>query len=402
VVHIMDVAALQFSNYQDKLWVIGGWYNSDHDWYANTIYTSENGENWTQFAGNAPTARYLINNRRIIPHSVVFNDAIWDFNPNGVYRTTDGINWTQMNSTFFSGIPVVMNNKLYVVNGGKTVWSTTDGITWTELTTTAPYSSRDQQAVIPYNNGQQIMLFGGWSGYVIQNDVWVTSDGENWTQTTTSNYPGALSPSAVYYLDGVWSLSGLFAGALEAVSSGTCTPDWECSTWGACNPNDLQTCLAMTDQNNCGQTYEGTYEIRSCVETCVPNWQCNDYPTCVKPATSVNCTTPIDSNSCNVSYDNSLIKTCVYSGGGGSWPEETKQTPTIIITPPQEEEEPLGFLVGFWILFQKIFSGEFFKDIAGNTQTYWLEILITTTGLGLLIFAGMSNKNKRKKKRKKR
>lgn len=42
-----------------------------------------------------------------------------------------------------------------------------------------------------------------------------------------------------------------------------CEPEWSCPSWGECQSNDLQSCDAWVDVNNCNETYDGS-NTQSC------------------------------------------------------------------------------------------------------------------------------------------
>jgi hypothetical protein len=122
-----------------------------------------------------------------------------------------------------------------------------------------------------------------------------TSIGENWTISCQS-YDGT-------------SYSTVRTDTVTI--QGPCTPDWSCDgyTTPTCLINDTSTaaCNSTTDNNACGTSYTGNYtefENQTGVcDYCTPSWSCSLWDTCVEPATSVNCTTAVDANSCYAKQD---------------------------------------------------------------------------------------------------
>lgn len=77
----------------------------------------------------------------------------------------------------------------------------------------------------------------------------------------------------------------------------TCTPDWQCSGFGACsNGSRTRTC---TDQNHCGVTAKQPAETESC-SVCTPRWVCSDWSTCQAGELQRTCQ---DVNGCGISAD---------------------------------------------------------------------------------------------------
>jgi hypothetical protein len=82
-----------------------------------------------------------------------------------------------------------------------------------------------------------------------------------------------------------------------------CSPEWECSDYGECQPDDNQYCFAVNETTQCGFAYTGNYsefQPLSC-DFCIPSWNCSDYSTeCVGGHYLCNETT--DLNQCGEAY----------------------------------------------------------------------------------------------------
>jgi len=98
-----------------------------------------------------------------------------------------------------------------------------------------------------------------------------------------------------------------------------CTSSWSCSLYGACEGNNVSACLAVTDANACGVTFNGTlstYDNSSCEYTCNPSWSCSAYGTCENNNISA-CLTVNDTNNCGVPFNGTLSDYNGYCAQGG-------------------------------------------------------------------------------------
>lgn len=89
----------------------------------------------------------------------------------------------------------------------------------------------------------------------------------------------------------------------EAMWWDLCSPEWICSGYGNCLPNNTQPCNATTDNNSCGLNYTGNYSEFSPQECdfCVPSWVCSDYGEC-QPDDNQYCNETTDESNCGETY----------------------------------------------------------------------------------------------------
>ncbi len=74
---------------------------------------------------------------------------------------------------------------------------------------------------------------------------------------------GAINPPTCNQCDGTHTYNGTSCVPIA------CTPNWSCSTWGACS-GGTQTCTAYSDSKSCGVPYSGTPMTQSCTPTPTP------------------------------------------------------------------------------------------------------------------------------------
>lgn len=84
-----------------------------------------------------------------------------------------------------------------------------------------------------------------------------------------------------------------------------CTPDWNCSLYGNCQPSNESFCISVEDLNMCGESYGGNMSefTEPCVYVCEPDWICTGYNGC----------TVTDERFCNETFD---LENCSVSYGG--------------------------------------------------------------------------------------
>jgi dihydrofolate reductase len=208
----------------------GGGDGGDNSGYLNNVWSSDDGENWTQATDSAAFSA------RTGHQAVVFKDKMWviggcDNNGylNDVWSSTDGITWTTAtDSAQFSGREehqsVVFNNKMWVIGGndGTTntndVWSSADGKNWTKATDSAQFSPRSaHQTVIYGNNGNNIIWAIGGNDGQKENDLWFSEDGKTWRLepplVIRLEFSARQDHQAVVFNDGdstrMWVIGGL-------------------------------------------------------------------------------------------------------------------------------------------------------------------------------------------------
>jgi len=212
--------------FNDKLWVIGGNFNSTYYadvWHTNSpsdwesrpdlgTYGAELAQ-YTEVTTNAPFGA------RTGHALTVHNGEMYlsgGKNSNGEYlddlwKTSDGVNWTQVNEDISTMDKrayhqmLSFDGKLWIIAGranyhdsifdedttiyeANDIWMSSDnGVTWTEVAEHASFEQRQNFQAVVHNNA--IYITGGWGGdgYVsvqgkdsILNDVWRSEDGVNW------------------------------------------------------------------------------------------------------------------------------------------------------------------------------------------------------------------------------
>ena len=190
--------------------------------------------------------------------------------------------------------------------------------------------------------------------------IYVThSDGVTYKLTTTDftiveelsslsgafNWPGVAATDDYYY--GWYDSSNLFQAPI-------CNELW-LPEYGTCYANETQL-LFYEDYNLCGTSFF------------IPEDN-NTWVSCIPPSGS--------------------------GGGGGGWPEDEEEE---IVIPPVAPPEPRFDLIVF---FEKLFSGELFRELVDDFENVWPYLLLIVVVLGLIIYAA-TRKNKSKKSRRRR
>ena len=218
--------------FKNKLWILGGWYNSYGD-PPRDVWNSSGGKNWTLVNESAPWIH------SDLPMSIAFKGKIWMIGgwykgrleghsaSNQVWSSSDGSEWKQITenaawSPRIASAIVVFKGKMWLLGGTENyyfgdseslkndVWYSSDGKTWNLATANAGWSPRayHQAAVL---NGK-IYVFGGGNyvpEYFAFNDVWSSEDGINWTQVSSGTpwHPRIWFSTAVYR-NRIWIMGG--------------------------------------------------------------------------------------------------------------------------------------------------------------------------------------------------
>lgn len=213
--------------YDDKLWVIGGFFNKA----KNDAWYSADGTTWVEITKNeTESVKFTMRDSHA---SVVFDDGFGDklfviggFSSgykNDVWCSVTGAQWTCITGeTSFSprvghGAAVFKNN-IYLIGGydgagyKNDVWRSTDGIRWEMASGAAGFDPRRGHAVVVFKD--KLWVIGGYGeNEKYYNDIWCSSDGSSWRQIKTpSAENGVFSPrrghSAVVYKDKLWIFGG--------------------------------------------------------------------------------------------------------------------------------------------------------------------------------------------------
>ncbi|TPH18384.1 Kelch repeat-containing protein, partial [Litorilituus lipolyticus] len=185
--------------FKNKIWMIGGKNNGVR---VNSIWSSDDNENWQLELGNAPfTARSSIS-------AVVHNDKVYVFGgyddidgyKGDIWTSDDGKTWLKVleNAPYPLRLRAAItsfNNKLWVIGGDdlvdnselSDVWSSPDGSNWIQHTSNAPFGKRMNTAV--YQTKDKLFIAGGYTtdssaygGRFPRADIWSSQDGITWNK----------------------------------------------------------------------------------------------------------------------------------------------------------------------------------------------------------------------------
>ena len=206
----------QVLNYDDKLWVLGGYEAGDK--VLNDVWFSDDGRAWQQATADAswqPRSNF---------GAVVFNDKMWllggsifisdttiiDFND--VWDSTNGRDWGLVTgdaawSPRENFDPFVFDNKMWVIGGftnnssNNDVWTSINGKDWLLLSDFIAKIYGSYQAVV-FENKIWILSGGVSNGNTY---VWYSSDGVNYTKSHLNNFDNF---SALAFQNKIWLLGG--------------------------------------------------------------------------------------------------------------------------------------------------------------------------------------------------
>jgi hypothetical protein len=211
--------------FDDKMWVIGGLNFFRGINYLNDVWSSTNGETWTEVTADSSAKFTARQNHK----SVVFNDGsgekIWVIggttqsgSEDDVWSSTDGKTWTEVTAgssakfTYRSAHTAVnFDNKLWVIGGTDSgnksdVWNSTNGKTWTEVTTSARFTARNGHSSVNFDN--KLWVIGGTDGGN-KSDVWNSTNGKTWTEMPDdAGFADRFGHQSVVFNNRVWLISG--------------------------------------------------------------------------------------------------------------------------------------------------------------------------------------------------
>lgn len=192
--------------FKDKMWVLGGLDatlstneiepNYDQAKYYNDIWYTEDGFNWTRGVekANFPLIRsasvFTISDKLFMvggyspDPGVLYNNGLW--------TSTDGLNWKKEETILpwskREGQKIVKFQDKYLMVGGvnyqtrerfNDVWESVDGYNWSLLTKSADWEPRWDMEISEFNN--KLWLTGGMTSVAkIFGDEWVSEDGKHW------------------------------------------------------------------------------------------------------------------------------------------------------------------------------------------------------------------------------
>jgi len=161
------------------------------------IWSSPDGENWTQVVGNGFADCWNVGIESIneFGNYIYVGTSNYDAGAQ-IWRTPDGLEWTQVVMDGFGNVENMMinhlevfQNNLYAVTTnyttGAEIWRTTDGITWGQVNISGFGDCNNQwiEGIIIYNDE----LYAGTNN-VNCGQLWKSSDGTNWTSVNTDGF----------------------------------------------------------------------------------------------------------------------------------------------------------------------------------------------------------------------
>ena len=213
--------------YDDKLWVIGGFFNKA----KNDAWYSADGTTWVEITKNeTESVKFTMRDSHA---SVVFDDGFGDklfviggFSSgykNDVWCSVTGAQWTCITGeTSFSprvghGAAVFKNN-IYLIGGydgagyKNDIWRSPDGIRWEKVSGATDFDPRRGHAVVTFKD--KLWVIGGYGeNEKYYNDIWCSSDGASWRRIVTafsenSGFSPRRGHSAVVYKNKLWIFGG--------------------------------------------------------------------------------------------------------------------------------------------------------------------------------------------------
>ena len=217
--------------YKNKLWILGGWFNS-YEAPPRDVWSSSDGKEWSMVTKSAPWIH------SDLPMSFVFRNRMWLMGgwyngrlpghsaSNQVWSSTDGQTWKRTREEAgwtprLAAAVVEFKGKIWMLGGIENyyfgdssslkndVWYSSNGKKWKRATENAGWPPRayHQAAVL---NGK-MYIFGGGNyvpGYRAMNDVWSTEDGIHWIKEGNAPWHERLWFSSVVYRDRIWVMGG--------------------------------------------------------------------------------------------------------------------------------------------------------------------------------------------------
>ena len=220
--------------YDDKLWVLGGFYGGGLA-YNDIWSSSDGGNNWAKKTVSGPQW-----STRHGHASFVHDDKIWVLGGRSVstdsegatqvaelndiwYSSDNGVTWSNVVVSGSQWSPrqehqaFVYDNKFWVIGskGGRDIWYSPDsGVTWSNVVVNGNYWEMIYGIqAFPYDN--KLWVMGGRfsaSDADSTNEIWNSSDGGvNWSQITVNGDHWSIRSEhqAFAYDDKLWVLGGL-------------------------------------------------------------------------------------------------------------------------------------------------------------------------------------------------
>jgi len=183
--------------FRDKMWILGGgerYFDGQKRHLRSDVWRSSDGAQWKQVTAKATWPG------RAYHGALAFGDKMYVFGGgnyrpdylgyNDVWSSADGEHWTQVTDhapwsprIWFSA--VVYRNAMWVLGGWSDhpsknwndVWYTTDGATWKQLAAETVWSPRHEQSAYVYKD--KLWIAGG-NPWPLVNDVWRIDVPKSW------------------------------------------------------------------------------------------------------------------------------------------------------------------------------------------------------------------------------
>jgi len=211
----MKVSGLKVLNpgiveYKNKIWITD----------RNKIWSSNNGKSWNLVKESSNFES------RVSANLIVFKNELWIIGGRSgsrenrnIYKSRDGINWKKV-STIKTNIlsgnsfkAVVMNNKIWIVNGDKSkIISSVNGIDWNNILP-KPKTGKNTTGFSFLTFKNRLWIIGGvhktYSNVSWRSGVYSSADGINWVEEIKSNeFPFMSNFISVVYDNKIWIIGG--------------------------------------------------------------------------------------------------------------------------------------------------------------------------------------------------
>ena len=252
-----------------KIYVIGG---KDGTNYFNSVYSSTDGENFTEIL--ADTGSPGVNQFRRLAYmgACVYDNKLWIVGGRDgsatymeVWSSADGITWTRTASSISGAVArhtfpmLVYGGKMWFFGGrngtsGSNIYNdvfySTDGVTWTSALPSSHWNARTGHTGLVFDN--KMWIVGGFDiGGNYKSDVWYSTDGQTWTRTTDAAGFGQRGFHVSQVFDSkMWVISGRTDVAGTRADQNDSWHSADGSTWTQATPDT---------------TFEVRYLLSSCL-----------------------------------------------------------------------------------------------------------------------------------------
>lgn len=186
-----------------KMWILGGtkqyYFGTEKD-LLNDVWSSDDGEHWRQATAHAPWQP-----RAYLP-ALAFKNKLWIFGGgnylpkyevlNDVWSSDDGEHWTQVTehapwSPRIWHTAAVYKDRMWIFGGShdsgpdllSDVWYSSDGEHWTQLQTDATWSGRHEMSTYVFQNKLWMVAGYAKTPFTVVDEVWQLEIPDAWFQT---------------------------------------------------------------------------------------------------------------------------------------------------------------------------------------------------------------------------